>query len=61
MFSMGLKILGTMQKRSWSLAIMAAALLAIVWLHLPLLGVLAVLAPISIGYGWYSVRKELAQ
>jgi len=61
MLSMGLKILASMQKRTWSLAIMAAALLAIVWLHLPLLGVLAVLAPISITCGWYSVRQELAK
>lgn len=61
MLSMGLKILDTMQKRTWSLAIMLAALLAIVWLHLPLLGVLGVLAPISIACGWFSVRRELAK
>ena len=35
-----------------------AAVLAIVGLNLPLLAVLGVLAPLSIAWGWFSVRKE---
>ena len=33
--------------------------LAVFWLRLPLLGILAVLAPISIAFGWMSLRREL--
>ncbi|HSD39722.1 MAG TPA: chromate transporter [Rhodocyclaceae bacterium] len=47
-----------MDRNIWSFLTLLAAFLAIVWLHLPLLTVLFVLAPISITCGWLSVRRE---
>jgi chromate transporter len=47
-----------MDRNVWSFLILLAAFLAIVWLRLPLLSVLFVLAPISITCGWLSVRRE---
>ena len=42
-----------------SLLMVLAAFLAVFWLRLPLLGMLVVLAPVSIGLGWHSLRREL--
>jgi chromate transporter len=50
-----------MDRNVWSFLILLAAFLAIVWLRLPLLSVLFVLAPISITCGWLSVRREQAE
>jgi chromate transporter len=55
------KLAVRMDRNVWSMLILLAAFLAIVWLRLPLLGVLFVLAPISITCGWFSVRRELRE
>ena len=57
----GAKLAVKMDRNAWSFAIMLLAFLATFWLRLPLLGVLAVLAPISIAFGWASVKREIAQ
>ncbi len=55
------KLAVKMERNAWSGAIMLSAFLAVVWLHLPLIGVLFVLAPIGIGFGWLGVRRERSQ
>jgi chromate transporter len=42
-----------------SLLVLVAAFLAVFWLRLPLLLILAVLAPLSIAFAWHSLRREL--
>lgn len=51
------KLAVKMDRNIWSAAIM---LLAFVWLHLPLLAVVCVLAQISITFGWFSLKKAKA-
>ena len=41
-----------------SLLMVLTSFLAVFWLRLPLLGMLVVLAPVSIGLGWHSLRRE---
>jgi len=48
-----------MERDAGSLLMVLAAFLAVFWLRLPLLGMLVVLAPVSIGLGWHSLRREL--
>ena len=48
-----------MARDAGSLLVLVAAFLAVFWLRLPLLLILAVLAPISVGFGWLSLRREL--
>jgi chromate transporter len=55
------KLAMKMDRNAWSFAIMLMAFLASVWLHLPLLGVLAALAPVGIVCGWLHVRRQLAR
>jgi chromate transporter len=52
------KLAVRMDRNLWSILTLLAAFLGIVWLRLPLLAVLFVLAPISITCGWFSVRHE---
>ncbi|MDB5800348.1 MAG: chromate transporter [Rhodocyclales bacterium] len=52
------KLAMKMDRNAWSVAIMLLAFMAVVWLRLPLLGVLLVLAPVGIAFGWHSVRHE---
>ncbi|MDB5814311.1 MAG: chromate transport protein ChrA [Rhodocyclales bacterium] len=52
------KLAVKMDRSVWSAVIMLMAFLAVIWLHLPLFGVLFALAPISIVLGWLSVRRE---
>ena len=59
--STGAKLAMQMDRNAWSTLIMLLAFIAVVWLRLPLLGVLCVLAPIGIACGWYSVRQEHRQ
>jgi chromate transporter len=51
------KLAMKMDRNVWSFFFMLLAFLAVVWLHLPLLGVLFVLAPLSIACGWFTVRQ----
>jgi chromate transporter len=50
-----------MTRDSGSIMILLAAFLAVFWLRLPLLGILAVLAPISIAFAWHRLRLERQQ
>jgi chromate transporter len=52
------KLAVKMDRNGWSAIVMLLAFLAVVWLHLPLLAVLFVLAPISIACGWFGVKRE---
>lgn len=45
-------------RNAWSILVMLAAFLAVVWLHLPLLLTLLVLAPLSIACGGFSLRRD---
>ncbi|MEC5388180.1 chromate transporter [Uliginosibacterium sp. H3] len=54
------KLAVRMDRNAWSFLTLLAAFLGIVWLRLPLLAVLFVLAPISIACGWFSVQRERA-
>lgn len=53
-----LKMVAKMERRLWGVAILAATFLAIFWFRLPLLGILAVLTPVSMVLGWFSVKQE---
>lgn len=55
------KLAVRMDLKLWSGLILVTTFLAIVWLHLPLLGILGVLGPVSIACGWLSVRKEMRE
>jgi chromate transporter len=55
------KLAMKMDRNAWSATILFMAFLAVVWLHMPLLLVLFVLAPISVACGWFGVKKELAE
>lgn len=57
-FATGARLAVKLEREVWSTLILAAAFLAVLWLRLPLLGILAVLGPISIGFGWRRVRQE---
>ncbi|GAB4058288.1 chromate transporter [Uliginosibacterium sediminicola] len=58
MLSTGVRLAIKAERHLWSALIALLSLVAI-WLRVPLLLVLAVLGPISIGLGWLTVRKEL--
>jgi chromate transporter len=55
----GGRLAAEMARDGGSILVLVAAFLAVFWLRLPLLGILAVLAPISIAFGWLSLRREL--
>ncbi|HEX5125853.1 MAG TPA: chromate transporter [Rhodocyclaceae bacterium] len=57
----GAKLAAKMDRSVWSFATMLVAFIAVVWLHLPLLEVLIVLAPVSIICGWLNVGRERAR
>jgi chromate transporter len=54
------KLVVRMDRNAWSVIILLMAFLAVVWLRLPLLLVLLVLAPVSITCAWLGVKKELS-
>lgn len=41
-----------------SMGVLVATFLAVFWLRLPLLGILAVLGPVSIAFSWLNLRRE---
>ncbi|MDR3670693.1 MAG: chromate transporter [Holophaga sp.] len=53
---MGLRLIARMERGAWRYVLGAIAFLAVVWLHLSLVLVLLVLAPVGIGFA----RKEAA-
>ncbi|HEX7552104.1 MAG TPA: chromate transporter [Geothrix sp.] len=55
----GGRLAAKMARDGGSILVLVAAFLAVFWLRLPLLIILAVLAPISIAFGWHSLRQEL--
>lgn len=55
----GGRLAAKMARDGGSLLVLVAAFLAVFWLRLPLLGILAVLAPISIAFAWHRLRQEL--
>lgn len=61
MLATGARLATGMQPRGWAVAILLVAFLAVLWPRLPLLWVLLVLAPVAIGCGWWSVKRELAR
>ena len=54
----GGRLAAKMDRDMGSILILLAAFLAVFWLRLPLLGILVVLGPISIGFAWYGLRQE---
>ncbi|SFN82727.1 chromate transporter [Formivibrio citricus] len=56
-----LKMVVKLERRAWVMAMLGLTFVAIFWLRLPLLGILAVLTPVSLGLGWYALRKESKQ
>lgn len=56
-----LKMAMKLPRRGWSMVILGMTFLAIFWLRLPLLSVLATLAPVSLALGWLTVKKENAK
>jgi chromate transporter len=54
----GGRLAAKMHRDAGSIAVLVAAFLAVFWLRLPLLGLLAVLAPISIAFAWLGLRRE---
>ena len=54
----GVRLAQNLERRVWMIALTAITFVAVAWLHMPLLGVLAVFAPVGIACGWHSVRKE---
>jgi chromate transporter len=54
------KLAVKMRRDFGSVLVLLLAFLAVVWLRLPLLAVLCVLAPLSIGYSWIAIRREQA-
>jgi chromate transporter len=55
----GGRLAAKMARDAGSLLVLVAAFLAVFWLRLPLLGILAVLAPISIACAWLGLRRDL--
>jgi len=47
-----------MERDAGSMGVLLATFLAVFWLRLPLLSILAVLGPVSIGLAWFSLRRE---
>jgi chromate transporter len=54
----GGRLAAKMARDTGSVLILVAAFLAVFWLRLPLLGILAVLGPVSIAFAWYGLRQE---
>ncbi len=54
----GSRLATKLDRDAGSLLMAVAAFLAVFWLRLPLLGMLAVLGPLSIGLSWQSLRRE---
>jgi chromate transporter len=54
------KMAGKLRREAWVMLILGLTFLAILGLRWPLLGVLAVLTPVSLAFGWWSLRKEKA-
>ena len=52
------KMVVKLERRLWVMTMLALTFLAIFWLRLPLLGILAVLTPLSLLCGWFSLKKE---
>jgi chromate transporter len=55
----GGRLAAKMARDAGSILVLVATFLAVFWLRLPLLGILAVLAPISIAFAWLGLRREL--
>ncbi len=53
-----LKMAAKLERRVWVMAIFGLTFLAIFWLRLPLLGILAALTPVSFALAWYTKKKE---
>jgi chromate transporter len=51
MAGMGLRLLAGMEREAWTVALALVAFLSVVWLHLSLVLVLLVLAPVGIAFG----------
>lgn len=47
-----------MDRRPWTVVVMVSAFAAVIWLRLPLLAVLAMLAPISIALAWHDLKRQ---
>jgi chromate transporter len=56
----GGRLAAKMARDGGSILILVATFLAVFWLRLPLLGILAVLGPVSIAFAWHGLRRELA-
>lgn len=56
----GGRLAAKMDRDRGSILILIATFLAIFWLRLPLLGILAVLGPVSIAFAWHGLQRELA-
>jgi chromate transporter len=54
----GARLAQKLERRAWMIALTAVTFVAVAWLHLPLLAVLVVIAPLGIACGWHSVQKE---
>jgi chromate transporter len=57
----GGRLAARMHRDTGSILVLVVAFLAVFWLRLPLLGILAVLAPVSIAFAWRSLRQEQRQ
>ncbi|MFT3736896.1 MAG: chromate transporter [Rhodocyclaceae bacterium] len=54
----GIRLLNRLKRRAEVLLIALLGLAGVMWLKLPLIVVLVLLAPIGIGVGWYATRSQ---
>ncbi len=53
-----LKMASKLESRVWVFAVLGLTFLAVFWLRLPMLSILAVLTPLSLFLAWYTRAKE---